>query len=99
MTSNTSPEPPVHLQKPRLRRVKAAEYLAICHGLPIAPATLAKLACLGGGPPFQRAGRVPLYPREELDAWAETRLGPVRLSTSDTDAATGEQYIGLHARL
>ncbi|MHC2017155.1 hypothetical protein [Methylobacterium sp. CM6247] len=49
----------------------------------MAVATLAKLACLGGGPPFQKAGRVPLYPVELLDEWALARLGRVIRSTSE----------------
>jgi hypothetical protein len=53
------------------------------HGLEVAPATLAKYAWEGGGPLFQKVGRVPLYPVEELDAWALKRLGRLRRSTSD----------------
>jgi hypothetical protein len=49
----------------------------------LAVSTLAKLACLGGGPPFQKAGRVPLYPVDLLDAWATVRLGRVVHSTSE----------------
>jgi hypothetical protein len=52
----------------------------------VAPATLAKLACVGGGPQFHRAVRTPLYPREELDAWAAERLGKLKRSTSDAGA-------------
>lgn len=68
---------------PRLRRVPACEYLAARHGITVAPATLAKLATVGGGPAFQKIGRVPLYPLTELDAWAEDRLGGVRRNTSE----------------
>jgi hypothetical protein len=49
----------------------------------MAVATLAKLACLGGGPPYQKAGRVPLYPVDLLDQWASARLGRVIRSTSE----------------
>jgi hypothetical protein len=69
--------------KPRLRRDAAAEYLGSTHGIPIAKTTLAKLACLGGGPSFQKMGRLVLYPVAELDRWAETKLSTVRRSTSD----------------
>ena len=34
------------------------------------PATLAKLAVLGGGPIFRRAGRMPLYSAADLDEFA-----------------------------
>ncbi len=72
--------------KPRLRRKAAAEYLRTRHGLEIAPATLAKWACLGvpsgEAPPFQRLGRFPYYDVQELDAWVERRLGQPVTNTS-----------------
>jgi hypothetical protein len=74
---------PKHLDKPRLRREHASEYLDVVYGITVAPATLAKLACIGGGPRFNKVVRTPLYPREELDAWALKRLGKLRRSTSD----------------
>lgn len=80
---------PRHLRKPRLRRWEASEYLETVHGLVTAPATLAKLASVGGGPAYQLAGRVPLYPLAELDRWAGRRLGALQRSSSDT----GEQEV------
>jgi hypothetical protein len=74
---------PPHLRRPRLRRWEAAEYLGLVHGLQIAPATLAKLASIGGGPAFHRANRTPFYPVDELDRWAEARLGGLVHSTSE----------------
>jgi hypothetical protein len=74
---------PSHLDKPRLRRLQASEYLVQICGLVCSPATLAKLACVGGGPGFHRVGRIPLYPRDELDRWAAERLGPLLASTSE----------------
>lgn len=68
---------------PRLRRWEAAEYLAKVHGLQIAPATLAKLASIGGGPNFHAVPRMPLYPIAELDRWAAKRLGRLVTSTSE----------------
>lgn len=79
------PELPPHLRKPRLRRWEASQYLRHAHGIDVAHATLAKYASVGGGPTFQKAGRVPLYPREALDAWAQDRLGRLQRSTSDID--------------
>lgn len=73
---------PPHLNKPRLRREKAAEYLQFVHGIEIAPRTLAKWASTGGGPEFQKNGRWPLYTPLALDEWAVERLGPVRRNTS-----------------
>src|SRR5215469_8517723 len=49
----------------------------------LAPATLAKLACLGGGPPFESFGRRPLYREADLLAWAQSRTSGPRRSTSD----------------
>lgn len=80
---------PLSLRKPRLRRWEASEYLELVHGLRFAPATLAKLACIGGGPVFHRVNSTPLYPRcgdNGLDDWATNKLGaPVR-STSEAAA-------------
>jgi len=44
-------------------------------GIERAPGTLAKLAVVGGGPRFRKAGRVPLYAPVDLDAWARELLG------------------------
>lgn len=71
------------LDKPRLRRGEASSYLEQKHGLTLAVATLAKYATVGGGPPYNKSGRFPLYEPAQLDAWAVKRLGPVRTSTSD----------------
>jgi hypothetical protein len=73
---------PEHLRRPRLRRKLACEYLEIMFGITVAPSTLAKYACVGGGPDFQRINRTPLYPRQALDAWALEKLGPVVKTTS-----------------
>ena len=68
--------PPTHLGRLRQRylsRQQAAEYLGV-----ITPATLAKLAVVGGGPRFYKLRRRVGYTIEDLDAWAQARL-----STSD----------------
>lgn len=72
---------------PRLRRHEVPAYLMEKHGIPIALATLNKIASTGGGPAMQYAGRIPLYTPESLDAWAMDRLSkPVR-STAERSAA------------
>jgi hypothetical protein len=71
----------------RVRRREASAYLAEVHGLHEAPATLAKKACLGGGPIFEYFGRVPYYGTEYLDRYAEARLSGPRRSTSDPGEA------------
>jgi hypothetical protein len=73
---------PEKFNRPRLRRKFAAEYLELRWGITIAPSTLAKWACIGGGPDFQRVNRTPLYSLIELDAWALQKLGPTINNTS-----------------
>jgi hypothetical protein len=65
-----------------LRRKEASRYLRDTHGLERAPTTLAKLAVIGGGPAFRRAGRIPLYARADLDDWVASILsGPMRTTS------------------
>jgi hypothetical protein len=68
---------------PRIRRKDVPSYLMERHGIPIAVATLSKLASVGGGPVMQYAGRVPLYRPEDLDAWATARLSRPVHSTAE----------------
>ena len=72
-----------------LRRSEAAAHLQRRYGAFTAE-TLAKLACVGGGPTFQKLGRFPLYLLEDLDNWAMSRMTrPVR-STSQLTAPTSK---------
>jgi hypothetical protein len=66
----------------KLRTPEAARALSD-RGYSTAPATLAKLRCVGGGPPFVLFGRVPLYELSDLLEWAAERAGRKRTSTSD----------------
>jgi hypothetical protein len=59
-----------------LRRTEASAYLLEHHGINRTPATLAKLAVTGGGPPFHKANRIPLYYPADLDWWAASILSP-----------------------
>jgi hypothetical protein len=55
-------------------------------GFPVAGPTLATKATRGGGPPFRRFGRRPLYRWGDAVDWAKSQLsGPIR-STSKSDA-------------
>ena len=79
MSSNFNPAKGVR----RLRRAAASEYLKEVWGLDYAARTLAKLACIGGGPAMEYADRIPLYTEPSLDSFARSKLsGPVR-STSE----------------
>jgi hypothetical protein len=73
--------PPVY--GARLRRAEASRYLKEAWGIERTANTLAKLAVTGGGPPFEYDGRTPLYPKIELDQWAQANLSPLKSSTSD----------------
>ena len=77
----------IKLTRLPLRRVEAAAYIRDTYGMPCSPRWLAKLAVVGGGPPFHKAGRTPLYPQEGLDAWAVARLGGAHATTTDHQRA------------
>lgn len=84
-----------------LRRREAAEYVRETYGIPLQSSTLSKLAVVGGGPTFRRAGRIPLYDRADLDAWALSKLGPKQRSTSDCGVPAAPAECGVkikHAR-
>jgi len=70
----------------RFRRYAASEYLMNTWGLSYTPNTLAKKATIGGGPPMEYAGRIPLYPQDGLDAWASAQISPRVSSTSERAA-------------
>jgi hypothetical protein len=69
-----------------LVRALAAEYVRTKFGFPCSRQWLAKLAVVGGGPVFRKAGRRPMYAPTDLDAWALSRIGEPQRSTSDTPA-------------
>ena len=68
-----------------LRRAEAAAYLQERYGA-YTTETLAKLACVGGGPRFQKVGSFPLYRAEDLDAWVMSRMSKPVASTSELSA-------------
>ena len=71
----------MEIKKEYLTRGQAAEY-CIKQGLPVSQKTLAKYACVGGGPKFRKFGttRV-IYKIEDLDEWIERRLSKTFSST------------------
>ena len=73
-----------------LSRKEASDYLHDVHGIRRSPETLAKLACVGGGPGFRKAGRAPLYDPPSLDAWADKITSPTVHSTSQLNQRNGE---------
>jgi len=68
----------------RLTRRQLAERLT-AEGFPISPATLATKATRGGGPKFQRFGRIPLYRWGDGLQWAQSRLSAPISNTSECD--------------
>jgi hypothetical protein len=77
----TGLEPPAH---PYLRRKEVALFVTRRWGIPLSANTLAKLAVTGGGPPFRKVGRFPVYEAADIVSWMESRIGPKQRSTSDT---------------
>jgi hypothetical protein len=67
-----------------LRRADAAAYVNKRYGFPCSRQWLAKLAVIGGGPTFHKAGRFPIYAPADLDTWAQARIGPAQSSTSES---------------
>lgn len=65
-----------------LRRADAGDYIKASYGFCSAK-TLAKLASVGGGPSYFRAGNVALYAREALDEWAQAKIGKQHASTAE----------------
>lgn len=68
-----------------LRRRAAGEYLKQKFGFG-SEKTLAKLACLGGGPEFRKAANAALYEPAKLDEWARNKIGGPLKSTSEKSA-------------
>lgn len=67
----------------RLRRDAAAKYIQESHGVPCSKDWLAKLACTGGGPPYVKIGKFPMYATSDVDEWVAARTSPLKYSTSD----------------
>jgi len=75
-----------------LRRTEAAKYVEEQWGLPCKPPTLAKYAVVGGGPPFRKASRFPLYHPDDLDRWVSGKLSELITSTSALGALRGGSH-------
>jgi hypothetical protein len=85
-----------------LTRSATAEALSAA-GFPIRSATLATKASRGGGPPFRRFGRIPLYRWGDALDWATSRLGPPICSTAELDSAgtvgRADRQVPVHRRI
>jgi len=49
---------------------------------------LDKLATVGGGPEFHKAGHARLYTEEAIDEWALARIGPPQRTTAENPRPT-----------
>jgi hypothetical protein len=58
------------------RRTDAARYVRETWGMLCSQAWLAKLAVVGGGPIFRKAGRFPIYLDSDLDICPKPELAP-----------------------
>jgi hypothetical protein len=67
-----------------LRRSEVPAYIAGKFNMPMAYTTLAKLACVGGGPAFRKFGSIVLYDPADIDTWVESKL--TRTITRAVDA-------------
>ncbi|GFZ86667.1 hypothetical protein GCM10011497_14920 [Elstera cyanobacteriorum] len=72
-----------------LRRADASKLLLDKFGLQVAPATLAKLAVTGDGPPYHLWQNRAVYDRSDLCQWAIGKLGPKLNSTADRKKSIG----------
>jgi hypothetical protein len=61
-------------QERLFRRAEASRYLVETWRIPCSAGALAKLAVVGGGPEYRKAGRTPLYPQDALDEYARSKL-------------------------
>lgn len=64
-----------------LTRAEASAYIAT-FGISVSPKTLAKYACLGGGPAYRLFGMRALYTAEDIDTWLAEKISPVRYSAT-----------------
>ena len=65
----------------------ASRFLA-SYGCRVAPKTLAKIRCVGGGPVFRRFGRLVVYLESDLLAWAKDRISEPRQNTASNPPQT-----------
>jgi hypothetical protein len=91
---NTTSVNPLRL----LRRAEAAEHIRRKWGYPCSPRTLAKYAVTGGGPPFRKAGRYPLYHPDDLDSWVGRKLSDPVTSTSELGNQQGVRELSAALR-
>lgn len=66
----------------KFTRRQAAKTLTDC-GIPLSEKTLSTKASRGGGPPYQRFGKIAIYTWRELEAWALAEMGEPARNASE----------------
>ena len=69
------------------RRKDAGAYLRATFGFG-SEKSLAKLACVGGGPEYRKVGPMVLYEKDTLEAWALKQIGAPIRHTSEANLNT-----------
>ncbi|MGH7073209.1 MAG: hypothetical protein ACRELF_18100 [Gemmataceae bacterium] len=77
------------MPEPFLSPREACRFLLAEFGVKRTPATLAKLRCVGGSPPFRKLNRAVLYSTADLKSWAGAALSIKRRNTSDPGTPEG----------
>jgi|EndMetStandDraft_5_1072996.scaffolds.fasta_scaffold974405_1 hypothetical protein len=68
-------------------RAEASEYLRQRWRLRYAPTTLAHLASSGKGPVYSLRGRFVFYREDDLDVWAQSKIGKPKRKASEEGEA------------
>ena len=72
---------------PLLNQDGASQLLLSERGIAVAPKTLQKLRCVGGGPKYRKFGNGRVYyAPAEIHAWADQQLSELLSSTSELPA-------------
>jgi hypothetical protein len=66
-----------------LNREAASAYLRETYGFSTTRSSLAKMATIGDGPEYRRAGRAVVYEVSVLDKWARSKISEPLRSTAD----------------
>ena len=70
-----------------LSRRAAAQRIREKHGLPCTEATLANMAGRGNGPVYRLIAARAYYLPDDIDSWAEARIGPLIRRAADARSA------------
>ncbi len=72
-----------------LDQILASRFLWEECGVKVAPMTLKKLRCVGGGPPFRKAFRRVTYESDALKFWGDCQRSPIVTNTGELPRGGG----------